>query len=368
MMRLAQTELEVATTMNAFDTDPWLLTVANGTLDLRAGMLRPHRRDDFITKVSPIADDPGARCPIWDAFLQRVLAGDEEMIQFLQRAAGYSLTGLTTERLLFILCGPGRNGKTTFLEVLLAILGDYAVRTPTQTLLVKRDGSIPNDIAALRGRRLVTASEGDEGGRLAEGTLKELTGGDTIAARFMRAEWFTFRPVCKLWFATNHTPIIRGTDHGIWDRIRLIPFPVRIPEAEQDTEFGAKLLTEASGILAWAVRGCLAWQRKGLGHPEPVRQATAGYRAEMDVLGHFLADCCIVNEGALVSAEALFAAYTRWAATSGEPRLTKTMLGRQLKERGFTSGRRGTPQVRTWFGIGLRSELPGRGGGHLAVA
>ncbi len=233
-------------------------------------------------------------------------------------------------------------------------MGDYALRTPTDTLLARRDAGIPNNIAALKGARFVSASEADEGRRLAEATIKDLTGGDTISARFMRGEWFDFLPEFKLWLGTNHKPVIRGTDRAIWDRIRLIPFAVRIPDEEQDKHLRTKLLAEAPGILAWAVEGCLAWQRDGLGEPREVRDATAGYRAEMDVLAGFLEDRCVVKEAARVSAKDLYASYVGWCDETGEKPMTQKAMGQRLGERGFDSARVGKDRARYWLGLGLR--------------
>ncbi len=351
---LAESEPGIPTTPDQLDQHRWLLNCRNGTLDLRTGELRPHDRDDLLTQLSPVAFDPDATCPTFMAFLDRIMAGNAGLIRFLQRAVGYSLTGDTSERVLMILHGEGRNGKSTLLEVVRGILGGYAVRTPTETLLAKRDSTIPNDIAKLKGARFVSASESDEGRRLDEAKIKDLTGGDTISARFMRGEWFDFLPEFKLWLGTNHKPVIRGTDRAIWDRIRLVPFAVRIPDEEQDKQLRVKLLAEAPGILAWAVRGSLDWQRDGLGEPQEVKTATAGYRAEMDVLGAFLEDCCIIAPNAQCPAKDLYASYQTWCEETGEKALTQKAVGQRLGERGFESGRlAGGQRTRVWKGISL---------------
>ncbi len=362
MISLAQSEPGIPIDPTLLDTDPWLLTCLNGTIDLRSGELLPHEREHYITKRAPVTHDQEATCPTWLAFLGRIMAGDADLIGFLQRAIGYSLTGNTTERVFLILHGGGRNGKSTLLEVFRTLLGpDYAVRTPTDTLLAKRESGIPNDVARLRGARFVSASEADEGRRLAESTIKDLTGGDTISARFMRGEFFDFLPVFKLWLATNHRPVIRGTDLGIWDRIRLVPFSVRIPDDEQDRDLRQKLIAEAPGILAWAVHGCLEWQRHGLGTPSAVRKATAGYRADMDVLGAFLADRCTIDPQARIAAKTLYADYQRWCEETGEKPLSQIAVGKQLAERGFTPARSGKGRGRGWIGLGLLSETDDEG-------
>jgi len=231
-------------------------------------------------------------------------------------------------------------------------LGEYALRTPTTTLMVQRSDGIPNDVARLKGARFVSASETEDGRRLAESLIKDLTGGDTVSARFMRAEWFEFRPTCKVWLGTNHKPVIRGTDNAIWDRLKLIPFTVRIPEAEMDTHLGDKLRLELPGILAWAVRGCLAWQDKGLATPAAVTAATAEYRDEMDVLAAFLAECVIERTDLQVTKGALYDAYKAWCMDAGEYVQTKRWLGVRLKEREWHDGR-DTSGDRTWERIGL---------------
>ncbi len=354
MIAAARTEEGIAVAPAAFDADPWLLNVANGTIDLRTGTLREARRDDRLTKIAPVVYDPAARCPTWLGFLDRVMDGKAEVISFLQRAVGYSLTGDISEHCLFLLFGTGRNGKSTFVETLSAALGDYAMTTTTDTLLVRREGGIPNDLARLVGARLVSASESEAGRNLAEALVKQLTGGDTISARFLHAEFFDFKPAFKLWFRTNHKPTIRGTDDGIWTRIRLIPFTQRIPDSEIDRRLPERLLAELPGILAWAVAGCLAWQREGLGMPTEVARATAEYRSEMDVLATFLADCCVVGAEYRCTAKELYAAYTRWAEENGERAVSQKALGLRLAERGFVNAK-GTGGARLWAGLKVNS-------------
>lgn len=352
---LARSEPGIPVKVAELDHDHWLLNVSNGTIDLRTGKLRKHKQDDLITKMADVVFEPSAQCPQFLAFLDRVMDGDQSLITFLQRAIGYSLTGSTSERMILILYGEGKNGKSTLLEVIRSMLGDYALRTPTETLLQKRDQGIPNDVARLRGSRFVSASEAEEGQRLAEAKIKDMTGGDTISARFMRSEYFDFKPTFKIWLSTNHKPVIRGTDRAIWDRIRLVPFLVRIPPEEQDKHLHEKLMTEAPGILAWAVRGCLAWQTDGLTEPEGVTNATEGYRDEMDVTGGFINDLCVVGPSESATAYELYSAYHKWCEASGEFWVSKTEFGKRLNERGFDSVRgSGKKRPATWLGIGLR--------------
>ncbi len=353
IVELAKSEPEIVATTDEFDTDPWLLNVQNGTLDLRTGILKAHCREDRITKLVPVDYDPQALCPTWDAFLNRVMEGNASLIGFLQRAIGYALTGSPREQVIFILHGSGANGKTTFLLVIQTLLADYAAQTPTETLLVKKSGSIPNDVARLHGTRLVVAVEMESGKRLAEALVKQLTGCDKITARFLHKEFFEFVAAFKLFLATNHKPEIRGTDNAIWRRIRLIPFNVTIPPEEQDKGLVEKLKAELPGILAWAVRGCLEWQRDGLGVPEAVKQATEGYRAEMDTLAAFLDECCILTPDAKASATPLYAAYKQWCAGNGEAPLTQQKFGMCLTERGFQRRRSGPGGGYQWHGVGI---------------
>lgn len=358
MLELARSEPGVPVAMRDLDRDPWALNVQNGTLDLRTGELRPHAREDLMTRLVPVDYDPLEECPAFLAYLTEIMEGKTDLVQFLQRAIGYSLTGLTVERCMFILWGGGKNGKSTLLDTLLELLADHAARTNTDTLMATKYAGIPNDIAALKGMRFVFASEGEEGRRLAESKIKDITGGDTISARFMRGEWFSFRPEFKIWLGTNHKPEIRGTDDAIWDRIRLVPFNVRIPPAEQDKALKDKLLTEAPGILAWAVDGCLAWQRDGLGEPAEVVEATQGYRSAEDVIGRFLGERCEFHETANVTKKALYGAYKSWCEDFGERFVTQKAFGMSLIERELSDGWSGESKsrARTWIGISLLPE------------
>lgn len=355
MILLAESEPGVPVVPDELDADPWLLNCENGTLNLKTGGLRPHDRNDGITKLCPVKYIERAECPHWQRFLACVVP-DPEVRAYLKRAAGYSLTGDCSERIMLILHGSGRNGKSTFLETLKALLGDYAMRTPTEMLMMKHEGGIPNDLARLKGARFVFASEAEEGRRLAESVVKDITGGDTISARFLRAEWFDFTPQFKLWLGTNHRPTVRGTDQAIWDRLPLIPFTVRIPDSDviPRREMMAALTGEMSGILRWAVEGCLEYQRDGLQPPAAIRQATQEYRAEMDVLGTFIDDRCRCGRQYGVKATDLYSAYKNWCDQGGERCVSQTDFGRRLNERGFESNKKGGVVYR--IGLDLASE------------
>ena len=234
------------------------------------------------------------------------------------------------------------------------MLGAHAMQTPTETLLVKRKGAIPNDVARLKGSRLVTASEAETNQKLAEGLIKQMTGQDTISARFLHKEWFDFSPTHKIYLATNHKPVINGTDDAIWRRIKLVPFEVTIPEQERDKKLLSKLENELSGILSWAVQGCLDWVQNGLGDPDEVKAATKEYKCEMDIIAQFINDCCLVNESSMATSKELYRAYEAWCEEAGDDAQPQRADVIKLKEKGFksiknTRGRRG------WEGIELTS-------------
>jgi putative DNA primase/helicase len=357
MLEVAQKFSSVAIRPDDLDTDPMLFNCTNGTVDLRGGELREHRREDLITRVSPVEYHDGAMCPTWEAFLTRIMDGNARMINFLRRAVGYSLTGDVSERVMFILHGTGANGKSVFTETLFALFDEYAERMRTSTLMHKRPGAATNDVAKLKGARFVSANETPEGGRLAEDEIKDFTGGDTITARFLFSEYFKFKPEFKLWLRTNHLPRVQGTDEGIWDRLRRIPFTVRIPEREQDKHLQQRLAAELPGVLAWAVRGCSEWQRDGLGIPDEVKSATLNYRAEMDSFANFVSECCVFEPALWTPASSLRDAYEQWCRERGERSLLGgKVFANRLAEFGCTTTRRRNAGVvvRCWEGVGLQ--------------
>jgi putative DNA primase/helicase len=359
MVELAKSESGIPIMPDTLDADPWLLNVQNGTLDLRTGELHPHRREDLMTKLAPVAYDAQAAAPTWEVFLHRIFGGDADLIRFVQKAVGYSLTGSIREQCLFILYGTGANGKSTFLNAVSTMLGEYASHTPTETLLINRSDGVRNDLARLQGARFVTAVEAEGGRRLAEAQVKQLTGGDKVTARYLYQEHFEFYPTFKLWLAVNHKPIIQGSDYAIWRRIRLIPFTVTIPKPERDKRLGEKLLAELPGILRWAVEGCMGWQQEGLEPPLVVKGATGEYRAEMDVIAAFIREHCETGPAQVARAGALYAAYCEWCAEVGETPVHQKRFGEELKQRGFTAGKH--QGDRCWHGIGLRDSGAGRG-------
>jgi P4 family phage/plasmid primase-like protien len=359
MISLAQSEVPVLP--EDMDRDIWLFNCQNGVIDLRTGELLSHKREYMMTKISPVAYDPNAECPTWIKFLEDIMQDENgnikyELIDFLQKAIGYSLTGDTSEQVVFFLYGTGRNGKSTFVNTIKEIFGDYGKQTNADTFTVKRSDRINNDIAALKGARFVAATESEEGARLAESLMKQVTGGDPIAARFLHQEWFEYVPQYKIFFTTNHKPVIRGGDEGIWRRIRLIPFTVTIPLEKLDKDLPQKLRAEMPGILRWAVEGCLKWQQEGLGNPKEVQEATQGYKEEMDTLGNFIKENCIILPSAKCTVSELYKRYSEWCEDNGEYVLSRTKFNRKIEERGFKK-ERSTGGNYYFFGIGLRSDI-----------
>lgn len=367
---ISLSESSVPVLPDQMDNDPWLLNVRNGVVDLRTGALSPHEREHLITKQIGVDYDPSATCPKWERFLSDVMQDREgnilvNVIEFLQKSIGYSLTGETMEQCLFFLHGTGKNGKSTFIDTIQKLMADYAEQTSTETFLVKQqNNSINNDIARLRGARFVSATESEDGKRLAESLIKQLTGGDRITARFLHKEFFTFKPSFKIFFATNHKPKIRGTDYAIWRRIRLIPFNVTIDDKKVNPNLPKELEAELPGILNWAVKGCMKWQQEGLKPPVEVQAATDDYKQEMDSISDFIEDCLYIDRHAKVSIKSLSEAYSRWCTENNEYEHKKAVFSDKLVEwmdaRGHfvEKARIGHERTRGWEGIGLLANMP----------
>lgn len=359
MVRLAESESGIQISPEDFDKDPYLLNTQSGTVNLRTMKLLPHQKEHYITKIIPIELDPSKslleqdHCPEWRRVLIRIFGGNRGLITFFKRTIGYTLTGDTSEQCLFDLYGLGANGKTTLIEMIRTTLGEYALQTDFSTFVTGNKSAVRNDIARLRGARFVSAIETEAGEHLHESLVKQITGEDRISARFLYQEFFEFEPRFKVFLAANHKPVIKGTDHAIWRRIKLIPFNVTIPEEEQDHRLREKLKEELPGILSWALQGCLEWRLNGLGSPDEVRRATAAYREEMDPIGGFIADGCEILPGGRSSSQELYERYLGWCNLNGEEPITSVSFGRKLSERGLTRGR-GHSGTRCWTGIRLK--------------
>jgi putative DNA primase/helicase len=350
-MREAEPHLIV--TVDQLDRQPNLLNFKNGTLDLRTGEIRPHQPEDLITKLVPRCYEADAECPRFLAFIRQMLPGLED---YLQKALGYSLTAVTSEKAVFVCHGGGNNGKTTLLATVREVVGDcYAVLLQIDTLMARAvDNNGQADLADLRGARFVMTSETEENQRLAEGRLKRITQGlGRIKAVRKYENPIEFTETHKLWMDCNHKPLVRGNDQALWNRLHLIPFDVIIQGGEIDRELPAKLLAEAEGILAWMVRGATRWYVEGLRKPSEVESAGQEWRADMDQFGRFIGECCITGEVVQVKARALYSAYRTWSEEAGEQPVMETSFGNTLRERGFT--KKHTKQGAVYQGIGLAS-------------
>jgi putative DNA primase/helicase len=331
--RLAKSDRRIAATIDQWDADPWLLNTPDGVVDLRTGRLRANRADDYMTKMT--AAGPRGACPLFLAFLARITGGDPEIVAYLKRALGYALTGITREHALFFGYGTGANGKSVLLSTVAGLLGDYHKTAPIETFTASNVDRHPTDLAMLRGARLVTATETEEGRQWAESRIKTLTGGDRISARFMRQDFFEFTPQFKLFIAGNHRPGLRSVDEAIRRRFHLIPFAVTIPAEERDGELTEKLKAEWPGILAWIVEGCLEWQVEGVAAPKAVTEATAEYLNSEDAIAAWIEERCERDPNAWSGASALFASWASWAAKSGEALGSQKKFSRKLVDRKF---------------------------------
>jgi putative DNA primase/helicase len=352
--RLAKADRRHAASVDQWDFDPWLLNTPAGVVDLRTGMIGPHNPTLYMTKITAVA--PAGDCPLWHKILARITGGNIELQDFLMRVMGYCLTGITREHALFFGYGTGANGKGTFLNTMTAILAGYAAVAPMETFTATPTDRHPTDLAMLRGARLVTAQETQEGRRWAESRIKAMTGGDPISARFMRQDFFTFLPLFKLFIAGNHKPGLRGVDEAMRRRLNLIPFTVTISVADRDVQLADKLKPEMPGILAWAIEGCLLWQRIGLQPPAAVVEATENYMAAEDALSLWIKDRCkLIGYGGTESSE-LFADWRKWTLASGEEPGSQKRFSQSLEAKGYAKD----PKAKraTFLGIALHNTSP----------
>jgi putative DNA primase/helicase len=324
------------------------------TIDLTTGLSREYRREDYITKQSGTHIDRDCPTPIWKQFLDVVTDQNVELQNYLQRLAGYCMTGSVREHVVFFLYGTGANGKGVFLNTLNGVWGDYAVTAPMDTFLETHGDRHPTELAFLRGARLVIAQETERGRRWAQAKLQSLTGGDDITARYMRQDFFTFRPQFKLVIAGNHKPSLSSVDEAIRRRFHLVPFTVTIPKDERDPKLLEKLKAEWPGILAWATQGCLDWQSTGLNPPPVVTQASEAYFAEEDTVGRWIEECCGVDEIYKERVTELFDNWKRWAETGNERVGSQKAFSQNLERKGFERGRNNEGQM-IFSGVGLRT-------------
>jgi len=350
-LEMAKSQRHISDAGDGWDASPWLFGVANGLVDLKTGKLRQERPGDRITKHSAVPFLPDAQAPRFEQFLSEIFSGDMALVDYVQRMVGYCLTGSVAGQCLFCWWGPGANGKSTLAGVLRHIFGEYAVNLAFSALEMANRNT--HDLVALAGARLATAAETGEGTRLNEARIKMLTGGDPVTARRLYHESFTFEPTHKLVLAFNHKPVIADCSEGMWRRVRLLPFLRQFSPEERERDLDARLRTEAPGILAWAVRGCLRWRTEGLGEPPAVMQATADYRVDSDHISEFVGDCCVVEPGATVASGLLWLEYKQWTDCNEEVPLPRQAFAERLEKRGFRRNRSGHGGVRTWVGLRL---------------
>jgi putative DNA primase/helicase len=360
-LHLGRSEPRIANDGSGWDTDPYLLGASNGLVDLRTGELRTGRRDDRVTMRVRAPFDPNACAPRWEAFVQEVFDGDQELIAFVHRAVGHSLTGDVREQCFFMCYGKGMNGKSVMLNTVRYLLGDYAGDTPFSTLELSARSSIPAELASILGKRFVTALETSDTARLNEARIKLLTGGDAVTCRQLYKPLFTYEPTYKFWLACNHKPVVHDDSEGFWRRVMMVPFTRHFGGGREDRRLAEKLRNEGAGILAWCVRGALAWAEQGLAPPDQVRAATQEFRVEADPLGAFVEDCCAIGPEQTAKAAELHQAYTQWCDRSGirlRERLNETQFGRRMSDR-FEKTR--TKAGRVYKGIGVRDQQDDRG-------
>lgn len=359
MLSLIRDTCEVDTSI--FDAKPMLFNARNGTIDLTTGALRPHSRDDYLMQCAPTDCDPMALCPTFARFVEQIMCNREDLVMYLQRALGYSLSGSVKEQVWHLLIGEGENGKSTLVETVAYVLGEYAGMLEPESVTVGGRSTDPNApspaIASLKGKRFVKVTETEEGARIAPARIKRLSGADELSGRHLNRNLFSFMPSFKLWLYTNHRPQVRETKHAFWRRVRYIPFDFNLrelPPEAKDAELPDKLRAEAPGILAWLVRGCLAWQSEGLKPPKEVMEATESYKRDSDLLQTFLDEHVVLVAQGSVPAKAIYERYTTWCEEYGEHPMSQRRLGEALAERGFERKHWGTGWI--WLGMGLAEQ------------
>ena len=355
LVGLLKMSKDIKVSDDELDTDNYLFNVNGITLNLKNGKGFPPEPTNLITKRSKFIYDKDAKCPTWDMFLLQIFNKDTDLIRFVQKAMGYSLSGDVREQCLFILWGTGANGKSTFLNVLQELFGDYACTTGTETFM-KKTSEQSNDLARLKGIRLVTTTEVEQGKALSESLIKQITGGDEITARFLYGEYFSFKPTFKIFMATNHKPKIRGADNGIWRRIKMIPFTVTIPAEQRDKTLTEKLIAENSGILNWLIQGYALWRKEGLNEPEAIRDANEEYRMDMDAVGTFVNDCFDLDASMRwrLPNQMLYQTYIKWCNANNERVMSQKWLTMRMCEKGFKRMVSNTGRI--WLGLARKPQ------------
>jgi len=351
MISLAKTSRELAVKSTVFDANNYALGLKNGVIELDHNCFRDGEAGDYISKQADCEFDGDAECPTWLKFLQEVQP-DPDVRAWLQRFVGYCLTGSISEQIFVVSHGLGGNGKSIFWDAIRKMLGDYATTVQFDTFTERPKDSLRNDLARLDGARLVLANEGQNGARLDEGIVKQITGGDEITARFLHKEFFSFKPRFKVSLITNHKPVISGNDNGIWRRVVLVPWPVQIPAEKRDRELDKKLEKEMSGILNWALEGLQKYNEVGLSPlPTALVLANADYRKDSDIIGLWLSDCAELNNSAKTPIRDVYESYKTWSLDNGHKPMASKSLGDRLKERGVTDCRIGSAGTRGWEGV-----------------
>jgi putative DNA primase/helicase len=353
MLNAARTEPGMSITPDLWDSEPWLLNVLNGTIELRTGILREHRKQDHITALAPFEYYPDAACPAWLSFLNRAFAGDEQMIGFVQRFFGYALTGDVSRQICPLFVGGGANGKSTLVDTVLYVMADYGDVAPPGLLMQRTMDEHPTELADLKGKRLVIASENERGRKLRTQFIKQVTGDATLKARFMHADYFSFRQTAKVVLVTNNLPKIDEDSEAVWRRLPVVRFPVVIPAGERDPDLLAKLKREVSGILGWMLEGCLLFQRFGLDPPSKVKSATAAYRRDSDRFGRFFEDYCVLGEQFWTRTPEITDAYLNYSLLKGEQPGSLHELHEALRRKECSP--QNTNKGRGWKGLRLKT-------------
>ena len=352
MVSVATTENGVTISQSTLDDDKYLLGVKNGVIDLKTGNLMPSTKSQMITKQANVDFDVNANCPVWKNALGEMMGGDQNVVEYLQRAVGYSLTGDTREHLLFFLHGFGENGKSVFINIIQKLLNDYAAQTPVSTIMKKAKGNIPNDIARLKGARFVSTTETEEDSRISDSEIKHMTGGDIVTARFLHKEYFEFTPQFKLWISGNYKPVL-GEDHGIWRRVILIPFEVTFDEETRDDQLENKLMKELPGILNWAIEGCINWQNESLkgNPPKKIADAINEYKSDNDRIDSWAYNCCAKDPSFSAMSTELYESFRNWVTSNGESGMSHRTFSQKMVERKYAKKRTNTGVV--FIGIKL---------------